>query len=105
MRVWKCHTAISTLLIRWLQTHLYDAIAYIQKPTSARSFSLPGFGSTPVEIADDGALVIGAARLLAFTYRSYSAVDVSNFQAQYRANRSGAPAALVRRRDLTLLQY
>eukprot|EP01050_Picozoa_sp_SAG11_P016006 SAG11_NODE_2131_length_3777_cov_1.575041_2_plen_446_part_00 len=57
--------------------------------TSKRSFSLPGW-SAPLAVAADGSLTSGGAKLAAFIYRSYSAVDVSNYDAQYRGDKSGS---------------
>ena len=61
--------------------------------TTKRRFSVPGW-KQQLGIAPDGSLTIGGktsgATLLAFTYRSYSAVDVSNYDAQYRGNKPGS---------------
>ena len=61
--------------------------------TTKRRFSVPGW-KQQLGIAPDGSLRIGGqtngATLLVFTYRSYSAVDVSNYDAQYRGNKPGS---------------
>ena len=60
------------------------------QPTQKRSFALPGF-KAPLGIGADGAVSLGApgSAFFAFTYRSYSAVDMANYDAQYRANLPG----------------
>ena len=82
-----------------LQLELDDVFAFNRppsteglQPTPNRSFHVPG-SAVPITVADDGALVIGSARLLTFTYRSYSAVDMSNYVAQYRLNQNGSASA------------
>jgi hypothetical protein len=55
--------------------------------TTKRSFSLPGWPAPGLGIGSDGSLTSGGATLAVFSYRSYSAVDVSDYDAQYRGNK------------------
>eukprot|EP01043_Picozoa_sp_COSAG02_P017275 COSAG02_NODE_780_length_17266_cov_3.939244_3_plen_698_part_00 len=50
--------------------------------TSKRNFTVDGI---QVGFDQTGAVIVGGAKLAAFTYRSYSAMDFANFDWQYRA--------------------
>ena len=87
-RLWGITAAVEALGTHPLAARIRAELAPPAAPSTAglqltnrRNFTLPGYDAL-LGIADDGALEIGGARLGAFTYRSYSAVDVSDYVAQ-----------------------